>query len=107
MIHQSLRQNSGSSRFRSRNGGVVLGVSCFEKFFGLLRHCFEMSELFLIELGADLHLFRIRFPAQAAQEAGFDHLGQVALCFEMQFLAEHACGFDILNTVEQNERLEW
>ena len=65
-----------------------------------------MRELFLIELGTNLKLLGIWFTAQAAQEAGFDHLRQIPLRFEMQLLTQHACGFDILHAVEQNERLE-
>ena len=106
MIHQSLGENSRSGSFRHWNGDIPLGIPCFEKFFGLLRHRFEMSELFLVKLGADLSLLCIWFATEASHETRFDHLGQITLRFEMELLAKHACGFDILNTVEQNECLE-
>ena len=84
----------------------MLGVSGFEQFLRFLELSFEMRELFLIQLRADLNLLRIWFAAQATQETELDHLGQITLGFEMQFLTQHTCSLDILDTVEQNERLE-
>ena len=65
-----------------------------------------MLQLFLVKPCADGDLLRIRFAAQAAEESGLDHLRHIAFRIEVQFLAEHARGFNILDSIEQDERLQ-
>lgn len=106
MIQQGLGQNRRRSRRWRGYGGIALRISRLQDCLGVRWQRCEMRELFLIKVGADLELLGVRLSAQAPQESGFDHLGDFAFGFEMEFLAEHASCFDILNPVEKNERLE-
>ena len=56
----------------------MFGVACFEQFFRFFGNGFEMGELLLVKLGADLDLFGIGFAAEAAEEAEFDPLRSIA-----------------------------
>ena len=55
----------------------------------------------------DLDFTLIARPAQAAKHAGLDHPGHVSLAVAVERLAEHAGSFDVLNTVKQDQRLQW
>ena len=89
MIQKRLRQHCGGGGFGGGDGCVVLGAADFPQGFGVLRFGFEMGELLIVKLLANRAFARVGFAAQAAHEAEFNHLRNVASRVSPKKLGQH------------------